>query len=95
MKFRNQIRLMILLAFTGIVISGNAQDANTILKKMDEVLYAPKDMTATNTIILIDKNGKQEGGKPMSSRKVQISASYGLLHLHLRLGSLFWHCRMM
>jgi len=60
MKFRNQIRVMILLAFTGIVISGNAQDASTILKKMDEVLYAPKDMTATNTIILIDKNGKQE-----------------------------------
>jgi outer membrane lipoprotein-sorting protein len=27
---------------------------------MDEVLYAPKDMTGTNTIILIDQNGKQE-----------------------------------
>ena len=60
MKIRNQITFMILLAFTGIVISVNAQDANTILKKMDEVLYAPKDMTGTNRIILIDKNGKEE-----------------------------------
>lgn len=38
----------------------DAQDANTILKKMDDVLYAPEDMTGTHTIILIDKNGKQE-----------------------------------
>jgi len=37
-----------------------AQDASTILDKMDHVLYAPEDMTGTNTIILIDKNGKQE-----------------------------------
>ena len=41
-------------------MSSQAQDANTILKNMDNVLYAPKDMTGTNTIILIDKNGKQE-----------------------------------
>lgn len=49
-----------LLAFAGCEISVSAQDAGTILKNMDEVLYAPKDMTGTNTIILIDKNGRQE-----------------------------------
>ena len=37
-----------------------AQDALTILKNMDAVLYAPKDMTGTHTIVLVDKNGKQE-----------------------------------
>lgn len=60
MKFRNQITVMILFAFTGIGMTLHAQDAGTILKKMDEVLYAPMDMTGTNTIILIDRNGKQE-----------------------------------
>ena len=40
--------------------SANAQDANTILKKMDDVMYSPKDMTGKNKIILIDKNGKQK-----------------------------------
>lgn len=60
MKFRNQITVMVLLAFTGTGMTLHAQDASTILKKMDEVLYAPKDMTGTNTIILIDRNGKQE-----------------------------------
>jgi len=40
--------------------STNAQDANAILKKMDDVMYSPKDMTGKNTIILIDRNGKEE-----------------------------------
>ena len=44
----------------GRIALKTAQDANKILNKMDNVLYAPKDMTGTNTIILIDKNGKQE-----------------------------------
>ena len=38
----------------------NAQDANTILKKMDDVMYSPKDMTGKTKIVLIDKNGKQK-----------------------------------
>lgn len=42
------------------IISANAQDATTILKKMDDVMYSPKDMTGKNTIILIDKNGNKE-----------------------------------
>ncbi len=38
----------------------NAQDANSILKKMDDVMYSPKDMTGKTKIVLIDKNGKQK-----------------------------------
>ncbi|MGW8316565.1 MAG: outer membrane lipoprotein-sorting protein [Bacteroidales bacterium] len=52
--------LMILALSAGTISSARAQDAETILKKMDDVLYAPKDMTGTNKIILIDKNGKEE-----------------------------------
>ncbi len=40
--------------------SASAQDAGTILKKMDDVMYSPKDMTGKNKIVLIDKNGKEE-----------------------------------
>ena len=60
MKSGNQLTVMIFLAFTGTGMTAHAQDASSILEKMDRVLYAPKDMTGTNTIILIDKNGKQE-----------------------------------
>ena len=48
------------LILAGSIIPAHAQDANTILKKMDDVMFGPKDMTGTNTTILIDKNGKQE-----------------------------------
>ena len=49
-----------LLYFTSILISATAQDAAGILQKMDDILYAAKDLTATNTIVLTDKNGKKE-----------------------------------
>ena len=48
------------LIVAGSIFSASAQDANTILKKMDDVMYSPKDMTGKNKIVLIDKNGKQE-----------------------------------
>jgi len=60
MKIKTKSVVFTVLIFTGSLLSAHAQDANTILKKMDDVLYAPEDMTGTNTIILIDKNGKQE-----------------------------------
>lgn len=44
--------------FSGINVT--AQDAATILKKMDDMMFSPKDITARNKIILIDKTGKQE-----------------------------------
>lgn len=45
---------------TGSILFANAQDALTILKKMDDVMYSPKDMTGKNTIVLIDKAGNEE-----------------------------------
>lgn len=55
-----QTAVLTVLIAAGSIFSANAQDANSILKKMDDVLYSPKDMTGKNKIVLIDKNGKQE-----------------------------------
>ena len=46
--------------FLLIGFGANAQDVNTILKKMDDVMYSPKDLTGKNKIILIDKAGKEK-----------------------------------
>jgi len=58
----SKIQLVVLtsLMLVGIIFTANAQDATTILKKMDDVMYSPKDLTGKNKIILIDKAGKQE-----------------------------------
>lgn len=52
------------IAFLAIVLLSNsviyAQDALSILKEMDKVMYTAKDMTGTNKIVLIDKAGKQQ-----------------------------------
>lgn len=37
-----------------------AQNADTILKKVDDVMYASKDMTAVNHIDLINRNGQKD-----------------------------------
>jgi outer membrane lipoprotein-sorting protein len=42
------------------IIPSYSQDANDILKKMDEVMFSPKDMTGTMKVVMNDKNGKQE-----------------------------------
>jgi len=60
MKSRFQTAVITAIIVAGGVFSANAQDASTILKKMDDVMYSPKDMTGNNKIILIDKNGKEE-----------------------------------
>jgi outer membrane lipoprotein-sorting protein len=60
MKITTKSAVLTVLILTGSLLSAYAQDANSILRNMDNVLYAPEDMTGTNTIILIDKNGKQE-----------------------------------
>ena len=56
------VKKVIFTAFigTGSILFVNAQDASTILKKMDDVMYSPKDMTGENTIMLIDKSGNEE-----------------------------------
>jgi outer membrane lipoprotein-sorting protein len=58
-KLKISVLTIVLFLYTGIFYA-NAQDANTILKKMDDVMYSPKDMTGKTKIILIDKAGKQK-----------------------------------
>lgn len=60
MKSIIHTNIFILAVLAGVSLSAHAQDAGSILNNMDGVLYAPKDMTGTNKIILTDKNGKQE-----------------------------------
>ena len=59
-KLKFQSGVLFGLIAAGSVFSANAQDANAILKKMDDVMYSPKDMIGKNKIVLIDKSGKQE-----------------------------------
>lgn len=58
MKKMNVILNFVLLC--AIIVPAQAQDPIAILKKLDNVLYSPKDMSGKNKIVLIDKNGKQE-----------------------------------
>ncbi|MCD4771834.1 MAG: outer membrane lipoprotein-sorting protein [Bacteroidales bacterium] len=57
-----KLKLSVLVSalFLLIGFSTNAQDAITILKNMDDVMYSPKDMTGKTKIILIDKAGKEK-----------------------------------
>ncbi len=55
-KFSVLVSALLLL----VGLNTNAQDANAILKKMDNVMYSPKDMTGKTKITLIDKTGKQK-----------------------------------
>ncbi len=54
-----KLSVLVSALFLFVGFNANAQDANTILKKVDEVMYSPKDMTGKTKIVLIDKNGKQ------------------------------------
>ncbi|MGB4414491.1 MAG: hypothetical protein WBI53_06355, partial [Paludibacter sp.] len=55
-----KLSVLVTALFLLIGFSANAQDASAILKNMDDVMYSAKDMTGKNTIILIDRNGKEE-----------------------------------
>jgi outer membrane lipoprotein-sorting protein len=57
-----RIKLSVLASalFLFVGFNASAQDATTILNKVDEVMYSPKDMTGTTTIVLIDKAGKEK-----------------------------------
>ncbi|MGJ7027447.1 outer membrane lipoprotein-sorting protein [Petrimonas sulfuriphila] len=59
-KMKIQSVVLTTLIVAGSIFSANAQDAATILMKMDDVMYSSKDMTGKNKIVLIDRNGKQE-----------------------------------
>jgi outer membrane lipoprotein-sorting protein len=52
--------LIIQIVLTAGILSAFSQDASTILKKMDELMFSPEDMTGEMRVIMIDKNGKQE-----------------------------------
>ena len=52
--------IMTVLLLVAALSSVNAQDANTILKKMDDVRYSRKDMRGKTKIVLIDKNGVEK-----------------------------------
>ena len=60
MKSKIQITFFVILVMPLYVAPACAQDAFGILEKMDQVLYAPKDMTAFNRLVLIDRNDRQE-----------------------------------
>ncbi len=53
-------KLSIIVSVLVLAFNANAQDANTILKNMDNVLYSPKDITSKTKIVLIDKAGKEK-----------------------------------
>ena len=58
----SKIRIAFLTALiaAGSIFSVHAQEASSILRQMDNVMFSSKDMSAMNRIILIDKSGKQE-----------------------------------
>ncbi|HAN18837.1 MAG: hypothetical protein A2X13_07950 [Bacteroidetes bacterium GWC2_33_15] len=58
-KLEIQTIMSALFIFAGL-LSANAQDANTILKNVDNVLFSAKDMSGNNKMILIDKSGNEE-----------------------------------
>ncbi len=55
-----KLSVLVIALFLMFGFNANAQDANTILKNMDDVMYSPKDMTGKTKIILIDKAGKEK-----------------------------------
>ncbi|NPA37681.1 MAG: outer membrane lipoprotein-sorting protein [Chlorobi bacterium] len=61
--------LISILIFLTTTLVATAQNANDILKKMDEVLYAPKDMTAKTKIIITDKNGNEKTREAVMKQK--------------------------
>jgi len=54
-----KVFLTLILSATGISYA-LPQDAATILKKMDETMFSPKDMTGTMKVVMTGTNGKQE-----------------------------------
>jgi len=49
-------------ALAVLLLSGGSvlQDGDSILKRMDDVMYSPRDITGNYTITVIDRNGREE-----------------------------------
>jgi outer membrane lipoprotein-sorting protein len=60
MKTNRILPLSLLLMLAIATAFQSQQDAASILKRMDDVMYAAKDMTGINKIIMTDKSGKKE-----------------------------------
>jgi outer membrane lipoprotein-sorting protein len=58
-KIIHRTVLSLLFLFAGLMYI-SAQDALDILKKMDAVMYSPKDMQSKTKIVLIDKANKEK-----------------------------------
>jgi outer membrane lipoprotein-sorting protein len=93
MKTKIMIRLtaFLLLAFL-LSEPIDAQDAAEILKKMDEISYAPRDQVSRTTITLVDKNGtesirkadmKQKGRNMRLTRFMEPASQKGIAFLSL------------
>lgn len=61
MKTQRGILLFAAMPLVVLLMAGlPSQDANALLKRVDDVMFSARDLTAKNTITLIDKNNKQE-----------------------------------
>jgi outer membrane lipoprotein-sorting protein len=58
MMKRSAISAAIVISFFSLAVSG--QDGNAILRKTDEVIYAPKDQTADLRLVMIDSRGNEQ-----------------------------------
>jgi len=68
MKRLKVISILLLFLVFGFTNS-NAQDAATLLQKMDELMSAPKDREATMQMILTDKSGKVKDREGLLQQK--------------------------
>ena len=64
------IKLSVLVSALLLLVGvANAQNASSILKQMDNVLFAPKDIKGKLKIVLIDKNGKTKTREAIAMQK--------------------------
>lgn len=64
------IKLSVLVSALLLIVSvANAQNASSILKQMDDVLFSQKDSKGKMKIIITDKNGKQKVREAISIQK--------------------------
>lgn len=64
------IKFFILIGLVSLSVSlTKAQDAKTILKKVDNVLFAPKDSKGKMKIVITNKKGKQSERKAIGLQK--------------------------
>ena len=59
-RTRRIVLLPAAIMVLGILFGASLQDASTILTRMDDVMYAPKDIKGRYSITVIDRSGRQE-----------------------------------